>query len=329
MSPETFALFLGGCVAACLVACGNSSATSSDAGTPIADAESADASAASGDAGSGVDAATQLDGGPTRRVRLMAANLTSGSNQSYADPGIRIFQGLRPDVVMIQEFKYAGSDAGSGTDLRALVDTAFGTSFSFYVDPRSGGIPNGIVSRYPIVTSGVWTDASVPDRAFTYAQIDVPGAIDLWAVSVHLLTTGATERATEATQLLGYVQSNVPPGAYLVIAGDFNTDAPTEQALTTLSAAVVIAPPYPADQSGNTFSSINRNYPHDWVLPSANLDARKTAATFGTTTLPNGLVFDSRVFAPLGDVAPVLATDSAASGMQHMPVVSDFLLDAN
>jgi hypothetical protein len=34
----------------------------------------------------------------------MAANLSSGNNQSY-DPGegARIFQGLKPDIVMIQE----------------------------------------------------------------------------------------------------------------------------------------------------------------------------------------------------------------------------------
>jgi len=41
------------------------------------------------------------------RLRLVAANTTSGTQQSY-DPGhgIRIFQGLKPDVVMIQEFNY-------------------------------------------------------------------------------------------------------------------------------------------------------------------------------------------------------------------------------
>jgi endonuclease/exonuclease/phosphatase family metal-dependent hydrolase len=313
-------------VAGSLAGCGSSSisATPTDAGT-----------SAENEAGTLGDAnalpVPLPDAGPTMRVRLMAANLTSGTDQSYDDPGIRIFQGLAPDVVMIQEFKYAGSGAGAdgGTDLRALVDTAFGPSFSFYVDPRTGGIPNGIVSRYPILTSGVWTDASVPDRAFSYAQIDVPGPVDLWAVSVHLLTTGATERATEATQLLGYLQASVPAGDYLVVAGDFNTDVTTEQALTTLSAAVVVAPPYPADQSGNTDSSINRNYPHDWVLAGPSLDARKTAVTIGATTLPDGLVFDSRVYTPLTDVAPILATDSAATGMQHMPVVRDFLFDAD
>jgi endonuclease/exonuclease/phosphatase family metal-dependent hydrolase len=297
-----------------LGACGHSDAASpggagDDASSPLVDAASEAAS----------ETATADEGAPTR-VRVMAANLTSGNDQSYATPGIDIFQGLVPDIVLIQEFNYA-----SGT-LRSLVDTAFGANFSYYVEPRTGGIPNGVVSRFPIAESGVWSDASTPDRAFVYARIDVPGPIDLWAVSVHLLTTGATERATEATQLLGYIQGQVPPGDYLVIGGDFNTDTMSEQALATLSAVVVTAAPYPADQSGNTDSSINRNHPHDWVLASLGLGAHEEPVVIGGETFPAGLVFDSRVFTPLSDVPPVVATDSGATGMQHMPVVRDFAL---
>lgn len=40
----------------------------------------------------------------TQRIRIVAANTTSGNNQSYLAPGERIFQGLKPDVVLIQEF---------------------------------------------------------------------------------------------------------------------------------------------------------------------------------------------------------------------------------
>ena len=45
---------------------------------------------------------------------------------------------------------------------------------------------------------------------------------------------------------------------------------------------VVTAPPYPADQSGNTDSSINRNHPHDWVLAGPGLDVRKEPVVIGT-----------------------------------------------
>jgi len=44
----------------------------------------------------------------------------------------------------------------------------------------------------------------------------------------------------------------------------------------------------------------------------------------GNSIYAPDLVFDSRVYTPLAEVAPVLATDSAEPGMQHMPVVRDF-----
>jgi endonuclease/exonuclease/phosphatase family metal-dependent hydrolase len=303
-------------ILALLAACGGGDNASS---TPAGDAGRADSSSVADAA----DAPPPSDARATARIRLMAANLTSGTQQSYELPGIHIFQGLKPDVVMIQEFNYQGGG------LRTLVDTAFGTSFSFYVEPRTGGIPNGVVSRFPIVSSGTWTDASVTDRAFVYAQLDIPGPIDLWAVSVHLLTTGATQRATEATQLAGYVKSTVHAGDYVVIGGDFNTDTTTEQALGDLAGLVVVTPPYPADQSGNAFTSINRNHPHDWVLPSPGLAAHATPLAIGSASFANGLVFDSRVYTPLSDVAPVVAGDSGASGMQHMAVVRDFVVSAD
>jgi endonuclease/exonuclease/phosphatase family metal-dependent hydrolase len=261
-----------------------------------------------------------IDPGLATRVRLVAANTTSGNQQSYELPGVRLFQGLHPDIVMIQEFQYAGGD------LRALVDTAFGTDFVFFVEPRTGGIPNGIVSRFPILESGAWADASVPDRAFAYARIDVPGPVDLWAVSVHLLTSGSADRSTEAKALAAYVKSTVPAGDYLVIGGDFNAGSENEQALADLSAEVVVKGPFPADQSGNVNTSGNRSKPHDFVLARDNLGAHEVPVTIGAATFAAGLVFDSRVFTPLTDVAPVLKDDSATTNMQHMPVVRDFML---
>ena len=279
-----------------------------DAGTDVAfDADDAAADAA-------------VDEGAPTHLRIMAANTTSGSGQDYELPGIRIFQGLLPDIVLIQEFAYANGD------LRALVDTAFGKDFAFFVEPRVGGIPNGIVSRYPILASGAWVDASVPDRAFAWARIDIPGSIDLWAVSLHLLTTGGTVRNTEATQLVAYLASNVPKGDYLVVGGDLNTDSEAEPALATLAGTVVVAPPFPADANGNKNTSINRNKPHDWLFARAGLDALQTPVTVGAASFAAGLVFDSRVYTPLADVSPVLLGDSAVSGMQHMPVVRDFIV---
>src|SRR5215471_18711570 len=110
-------------------------------------------------------------------VRVMGANLTSGSGQSYETAGIDIFKGIKPDVVAIQEFRYNSSS--STANLRQLVDLAFGTNFSFYCEPGYN-IPNGIVSRWPIIGSGSWDDTQVNDRGFAWARLDIPGTNDLY-----------------------------------------------------------------------------------------------------------------------------------------------------
>src|SRR6202012_2416139 len=90
-------------------------------------------------------------------LRVMSANL-NGDAQTYQPFAIRIFQGLKPDVVAIQEFNYSNN---GDADVRAMVDTAFGTNFSYYREPytANGSIPNGIISRYQIVNAGSWADA--------------------------------------------------------------------------------------------------------------------------------------------------------------------------
>jgi endonuclease/exonuclease/phosphatase family metal-dependent hydrolase len=256
-------------------------------------------------------------------LRIMAANISSGNNQSY-DPGhgTRIFQGLDPDIVLIQEFNYGDN---STTAIRGWVDSAFGTSFQYY---REGGaqIPNGIVSRYPIIASGEWDDTSVTNRDFAWARIDIPGPKDLWAISVHLLTSSSSVRNTEATALRNFINANVPAGDYLVVGGDFNTDSRTEAALSTLSSVVVTASPYPADQNNNSGTNATRAKPYDWVLVDNDLHPYRVATVIGSQSFANGLVFDSRVFTPLSAVSPVQSTDSSAINMQHMAVVRDFFV---
>jgi hypothetical protein len=44
----------------------------------------------------------------------------------------------------------------------------------------------------------------------------------------------------------------------------------------------------------------------------------------GQSTYADGIVFDSRVYDPLAEVAPVLFGDSGAVNMQHMAVARDF-----
>lgn len=257
------------------------------------------------------------------RIRIMAANLTTGNYQSYEDPAKRIFQGLKPDIILIQEFNVGNNTT---TEIDAYIQSSFGAGYYWMREPGNEQIPNGVVSRWPFAASGEWSDTAVKDRDFAWARIDIPGDKDLWAVSIHLLTSGTTERNTEATALKNYINANVPSKDYLVIGGDLNTGSRTEDAIKTLSAIVVTASPYPQDQNGNTNTNAKRTSPYDWVLPDSDLHALKTPLVIGKSTYTNGLVFDSRVYTPLTEVAPVKSTDSSATNMQHMAVVRDFLL---
>jgi endonuclease/exonuclease/phosphatase family metal-dependent hydrolase len=277
-----------------------------------------------GGAGGATTTSSGDGGGPSgARVRIVAANLTSGNAQSY-DPGegIRILRGVAADVVLMQEMNY-GDD--SPAKIRELADQVCGPSCE--VARGAGQIPNGVVSRHPIVGSGTWADPKVANRDFTWAHIDVPGTTDLWAVSVHLLTTSADNRDAEAHALVDLLHANVPAGDFVVVGGDLNTDARGEAAIATFSALLSTAAPYPADNLGNDATNGTRKRPHDWVLPSPELRARETPVVIGAAAFDAGLVVDTRVYVPIEDLSPALDTDSGAPGMQHMAVVRDFLLE--
>jgi endonuclease/exonuclease/phosphatase family metal-dependent hydrolase len=298
-----------------------------DAGMPDAgtDAGTPDASVDAGAPDASVDAGTPDAGTPdagTTRIRLMAANISSGNYQAYEAPGIRLMQGAKPDIVMIQEFNYK-----SGS-IRDLVNTTFGSSFYYYQE-SGAQIPNGVISRYPIIASGEWKDPEVDNRDFAWARIDIPGPKDLWVVSVHLLTRNASTRNTEAVSLVAKIQANVPAGDYLAIGGDFNTSSRSESCFNIFKQVVDIEAPYPADKNGKDGTNASRSKPYDHVLVDADLRVHQTATVIGDSTFPSGLVLDSRVYTPLSEIAPVQAGDSAASNMQHMGVIKDFLVPLN
>ena len=262
-------------------------------------------------------------------VRVMAANLTSGTGQSYETAGIRIFQGLKPDIVAMQEFRYNSST--SDAQLRQLVDTAFGTGFFYYREAGSYNIPNGIVSRWPIISSGTWedVDAGVNDRGFAWARIDLPGTNDLYIVSIHLKASSGSDnpsrRTAEATNLVNLIHANFPANAWIVVAGDCNIYDPSEGAYQCLSTNFSDSPiPADAETGGNADTNAGRSERYDYVFPSQSFSNQLVATTFASRTFPNGLVFDSNAYSPLSDVAPVQSGDSHVTGMQHMGVMRTF-----
>ena len=257
-------------------------------------------------------------------VRVMAANL-NGNSQTYEPFAIRLFQGLKPDVVAIQEFNYTstnGANVNNAAAFREMVDLGFGTNF-FYFRENIAGIPNGIISRYPFITTSNWVDTLVGNRGFAWAQIDLPGTNDLYLVSVHFLTTSSANRTAEANNLKALMQARFPANAWIVVAGDFNAGVRTETCVTTWE-GYLTDNPKPADKNGVRDTNAGRTSEHDYVLPSLTLTNFETATIFGSLTYPNGLVFDSRVYTAteLTNFPPVLAADSGLA--QHMAVIKDF-----
>lgn len=257
-------------------------------------------------------------------MRIIAANLTSGNFQTWDGEGLRILQALSGDVIAIQEFNVGNNGPLA---LRAFAD-ALGPDGGVFFHRGSGRIPNGVISRYPIVDAGEWDDLRAPDREFTWAVVDVPGPRELFVVSVHLLSSSAGNRNAQAIDLVSLLQVNVPSDLSIVVAGDLNTDGRFESCMSTLSSVVTVGAPWPADgpaPTGNGNTNAPRNRPYDWVLVDAVLRAREVPVELGAAqSFPRGLVFDTRVFVPLPP--PAQFGDSAAVNMQHMAVVRDFVL---
>lgn len=274
-----------------------------------------------------------------QKIRIVAGNISSGNGQDY-DPGhgLRIFQGVKPDIILIQEFNYLSN---RDADFKSFINLIYGNTdpdtFPFFYtrEVNTGSIPNGVISRYPIMESGQWK-STVAERDYSFARIDLPGPRELLAVSVHLPTTSASVRNAEADDLVGYIEayylanSGARASDYLVIGGDFNTDTRTEACLSTLGAVVTIGTAHPVGRTStsNTNTSPNTNAsrqkPYDAVYAGKGLHALQTPTIIGTSTFANGLVADTRYYTPLSDLSPALVGDIAASNMQHMAIVKDF-----
>ncbi len=261
-------------------------------------------------------------------VSILAGNITSGANQRYEGPGTRMLQALLPDVALLQEFETTNGTSASA--YRAWVNETFGTGFHYYVETEAAdNIPNGIVSRWPIIASGEWTDPLVPDRDFAWATIDVPGTQHLHAVSVHLKSSSGFEstRSSQARSLTNNITlKGWRTNGYVVVGGDLNLQVRTEEALRILTNIVSDAR-QSADQVGNRNTNSGRDRPYDLVLPSRNLDARNTTFSSWGYSFANGIVFDTRITWANGLPPPARAGDSAEVNMQHMAAMKLFELE--
>ena len=263
-------------------------------------------------------------------LRIVAANLTSDRYQVYSPDngnqsnpegaGARILKALKPDVVLIQEFN-------TSIPMRQWVNATFGEEFQFFVEPGVG-IPNGVISRFPIVASGEWEDVDMENRDFAWVRIRLPNERNLWAVSVHLKAGGGerdvARRHRQTKALMAQIQAEIPTGDLVVLGGDLNTQNREEDCLKELGALFSTAEPHPFDQAGNGNTNKLRVAPYDWVLADGDLHAFSAPTVFAGDKFPSGLVFDTRVFEPISEAFPAQTGDSGFQEMQHMAVARDF-----
>jgi len=259
-------------------------------------------------------------------LKIMTLNSSALFTHS-GEESIRLCQGLAPDVALMEEWSV------SGGDYRAYVDSAFGTSFSFYRDPLASNpqsLANGIASRWTITASGSWQDVELSNRYFTWAKIDIPGDIDLQVVAVHLndanTASDRTKRETEANNLKALVAANFDNNQYILIGGDLNTGDLNEPCLSAFSTFLDYNDHIPVDSNGNSNTNKNRKERYDWLMPNHTLDERHTTLSVGGQSYPEGLVFDSHVFTPLSAVPPIQIDDTHNSNMDHDPVIKAFEL---
>ncbi len=263
----------------------------------------------------------------TVNVRVAASNLTSGRYQTYAlaseaeGAGARILQFLKPDVVLMQEFN-------TDVAIEDWVSDTFGEEFEFSREEEDGknGIPNGVVSRFPIVESGEWEDETQTNRDFAWAKIALPNGRTLWAISVHLYSQRSEVRVEEAEELVRRALGDIPDEDLVVLGGDFNTTARNSPAAETLREFFVTDGPQPVDQAGDGDTNASRAKTYDWVVAERELAVLEVPVAVGGEEFPNGLVFDSRVFEPLGE--PVRRGDSERFQMQHMGVIREYAIPA-
>jgi endonuclease/exonuclease/phosphatase family metal-dependent hydrolase len=273
-------------------------------------------------------------------LRLMAANITSGNLQSY-DPGegIRIFQALKPDVVMIQEFNYHQNTAD---DYRSFVDQVCGPTCAWSAGTAGAGrLPNGVISRWPIVETGFWDDPGVDNRDLDWARIDLPAAKDLFVVSVHLHTSPAGDQVAAAQVIAREItqyRAAHPDCCWYVVGGDFNGPAAVSSSGFGSYAGqpvFYVEGPHPVGPDGQIETNATGSKQLDFVLLDLALHAFQVPSVFTSTngtaplTYVNGLVLRADAFtqAVLDTFFPPAQTsDSTASGMQHMGVVKSVRL---
>ena len=290
------------------------------------------------------------------KLRIVTANTSSGYGR-YDEAGMNMFYALDPDIIIIQEFADASEYVVNSLENYFSNKYNSEVKYSYYADKykynssdKFNKIGNGIIVKgeNKIKETYQYQSPVMSDRNFDAALIDIPGDKDLLAISLHLATEN-TKRAKEYPEVVNFINEINPNNKYyVVIGGDLNSGDITtihsywksvvDTSCSESGSVTRCSGKYPSDQLGNqaTNNSNKDNDPTkpmrrkhlDWLFADKKFTELAVPVMIGERAFPFGYVLDPRVQDPIEDIYPSVPEDFLRKGVgiQHMPVVRDFLI---
>lgn len=168
-------------------------------------------------------------GNQTTWIRVLTLNARQGFRAAHRhETLLRTREALRAsgaDLVFLQEVGAAGGPESTVEQYEVLADGVWTQhAYGRNAVATGGHHGNALLSKYPIAS---WrnVDASVGNaepRGLLHAVIELPGGLaPLHTICVHFALR-ESHRQTQLALLLELVESCIPAGAPLVVAGDFN-----------------------------------------------------------------------------------------------------------
>lgn len=252
-------------------------------------------------------------------ITVCASNLTEDS-QIYEGSSTRILQTLLPDIILMNEFNI-DSRMSLPSKITSWVHSTFGVDYYWMREQlnEDESIPNGIISKYPILVSGQLRDDQA-ERDHVFAQIKV-NQTKLWVFSVHL-PTNQNKRKRITNELMGKIFSIVPLAEHsnIILGGDFNATSENDVAIEKIREKFKVDS-LPVDYHERPHTNRNRNKPYDWVLTTGLNDV---PYKFLDKEFTHGFVYDTRIFTEDNMKDYALWRKDDSDNHQHMAVVRSF-----
>jgi endonuclease/exonuclease/phosphatase family metal-dependent hydrolase len=232
-----------------------------------------------------------------RRLRVLTVNIHKGWTAwrgRYMLEDLReAIRAVGSDLVLLQEV-HGPRDGLAGAQAEYLADTIWRDhAWGRNAIVRGGAHGNAVLSRWPI-RNHVNHDVSQPGdepRGLLHCELALPG-LDVHAICVHL---GLLEwhRRRQLHRICAIVRDEVPPGAPLVVGGDFND--------WRLRADGLLHPVGLREVHQQALGSHARSFPARW--PLLKLDRIYVARVASHRPIP----LPRRPWARLSDHAPLAA----------------------